>query len=40
MALWRGEAADRTTTKVEAATEAVAATATEEAVAEVAAAQQ
>ncbi len=41
LALWRGEAADRTTTKVEAATEATAAmTATEEAVAEAAAAQQ
>ena len=41
LALWRGEAADRTTTKVEAATEAAAATtATEEAVAEAAAAQQ
>jgi hypothetical protein len=41
LALWRGEAADRTTTKVEAATEAAAAmTATEEAVAEAVAAQQ
>ncbi len=40
LALWRGEAADRTVTKVEAATEAVAAMAGTEAVAEAAAAQQ
>jgi len=39
LALWWGKAVDRTMTKVEAATEAAAATATEEAVAEAAAAQ-